>query len=216
MKNLILRFSFWDKRKALFNLIIFLSLQSYAEMENAVVYHRLPVKSFIGNHAAGLPFQNLATGLKPCFFIGSELNYNKNARHLIGQALHAGFLFNEILGNGIPIYTDLFYRHSRKNGFIAEAGLGLGGIIQFRPRKMFQLNSRSGEWEKVRDTGKLSQTLGIYLGIGYDLSFKTKYPVSICAKHRFFVQEPYFGYQSFPIMPQSFSGVEITYKIRKQ
>jgi hypothetical protein len=206
----------WDKRIALFILTIFLSLQGYADIRKDVEYHRFPLKSFIGNHVSGLPFQNLMTGPKPSFFIGTELNYNRNPKHQIGQTLHTGFFFNEVLGNGVPLYSDFFYRHARKKGFIAEAGLGLGGMIQFRPRDMFQFKSSSGEWEKVGDAGKLSQMMGVYLGMGYDFSHITKYTVSISAKHRFFVQAPYFDYQSFPIMPQSFSGIEITYKIRKK
>jgi hypothetical protein len=69
----------------IFLLLVATICHSQNSNEGKEMYLRFPIKSFLGNQVIGLPLQNLTGALNPCFFIGSEIYYNKNTKHRIDQ-----------------------------------------------------------------------------------------------------------------------------------
>jgi|GEM_PF-3034636 len=189
--------------------------KSQSNTIDSIEYYRFPLQVSFGNQCVGLPYQNVFSTFNPAFYLGTEVGYNKNRKHHICQTAGLGFYANEVIGNTITLNSDFCYRFTHKSGVFADISLGLGIINQFHPRDIYEYSPSTGAYDKVKDYGKLAILLENGLSLGYDLSYKTKIPISIFIKHNFFIQTPYFDLKSFPFMPQSITQIGLKIKIRK-
>ena len=178
-------------------------------------YCKYPVRISFGSQVVGFPYQNLFSAFHPVFSAGTEFRYNKNEKHRICQTLNIGYSFNEQIGNKLLLNSDFCYRYTHSSGVFADISMGLGLVDQYHPRKTYKYNSSTGEYDRVSDWGKFGIQLGYGMSLGYDLSRKTHYPVSLFVKNTFFIQSPYFDLKDFPVMPQSTVQIGVTIKIRK-
>ena len=177
-------------------------------------YFKYPVRIAFGSQAVGFPYQNLFTSFNPCFTVGTEFRYNKNEKHRICQTLNLGYSISDEIGNKMMLSSDFCYRYTHSSGVFADVSLGLGLVNQYHPRKTYEYNSSSGEYDPVKDKGKFGIMLGYGMSLGYDFSRKTKCPVSVFLNNTFYIQSPYFDYKDFQIMPQSTIKIGLTIKIR--
>lgn len=187
-----------------------------AQDANPIEYSKLPLKIAVGNQAVGFPFQNAFSAFNPHLSIGTELGLNKNQKHHFFVSSNLGFFENNVIGNTITLDVDLAYRYTQKTGMFIETALGLGILDQFHPRAIYEQNTTDGSYDKITDQGTFASLIGLKMGLGYDLSKKTNYPIRIGINHHFFIQTIYFDVQNFPIMPQSTTNITITYKFKKQ
>lgn len=192
-----------------------LSIKAQNDAAQTDKYYKLPLQISFGNQCVGLAYQNLFSAFNPSLSVGTEIGYNKRIKHRISQTASIGFFANDVIGNTVSLSTDFCYRYNHKSGVFADISLGLGLLNQFHPRDIYEYNSTTGEYDKVKDFGKLAALLENGLSLGYDLSKTTKYPISIFVKHNFFIQSPYFDIKSFPIMPQSITQIGLKINIKK-
>jgi len=178
-------------------------------------YSKFPLNISIGNHAVGFPFENLFAAFNPSISVGTERKLNKSKKHQLIASSNLGFIRNKVIGNTITFDINIGYRYTSRFGIYTETHLGLGAINQFHPNDIYTLTETGNKYEKVSNSGTFSNLTGLRMGIGYDLSRRSRVPLSVGLSHNFFIQTPYFDVANFPIMPQSTTNISITFKFKK-
>ena len=199
-------------------LILFALSSSYlisAQDAGTINYAKFPIKIAIGNHAVGFPYEHSFKAFNPHFSVGTELGLNKNQKNHLFLSSNLGFFRNKVIGNTIILDLDLGFRYTNKKGIFIETALGLGILNQFHPRAIYEQNPTEGTYEKITDKGFSASSIGLKMGIGYDLSKNATVPFRIGISHNFFIQTLYFDLENFPIMPQSTTNITLTYKFKK-
>ncbi|MFC2160525.1 hypothetical protein ACFLRX_02605, partial [Acidobacteriota bacterium] len=163
---------------------------------------QFPLEASFVTHAVTMPFDGIIfSPLHPGFAVGTEYAYSEKKRGRLFQSLHAGYFNHEFSAKAFFAQTGVGYRYTLGFGLFADTDLSLGYIHSFHPTDIFAQNSQ-GEYEQVKDKGKAGFMISWALGIGYDFSKKTGWPVSLFLRFQPFLQTPYSKETS--VLPQSF------------
>jgi len=186
-----------------------------AQAESPIKYAKFPLNIAIGNHAVGFPFQNSFKAFNPNLSFGTEFSINKNPKNQIFTSSNLGYILNNVIGNTITFDIGIGYRYRNKNGPFVESAINLGLLNQYHPQDIYIQNEQDRSYDKTKDKGIFASLMGIKMGIGYDFSMISKKPFKLALMHNFFIQTTYFEVMNFPIMPQSTTNIQLTYKFRK-
>ena len=189
-----------------------LSMSAQKVEKSNLQYSKLPIKIAFGNQDVGLGFQNIFSSFNPNVELGTEYIYNKNLNHQIGQTAEIGFTKNDVLGNKLSLTSGFFYRYTHKSGLFIDCGIEIGIAQQFHQRQVYEYDALNNQYVEGKNVGKTTFVGGYGLSLGYDLSRKTKLPLSIYINYNFSIQYPYLDLDMFPFMPQSTTQIGITYK----
>ena len=201
--------------KILCIVLVLVGAKDLRAQTNGTTYSKFPLKVAFGNQVVGFPFENVFSTFNPHISAGTERVINKNQKHGLLLSTNLGFIRNTVIGNIISLDFDFGYRYTSAKGLYLEADLGMGLITHFHPGDIYQQNASDGTYSKVKNSGRSSSLIGLKLGIGYDFSKRSKYPIAVGLIHNPFIQTSYFDVASFPIMPQSTTKILITYKFKK-
>lgn len=195
-------------------LLLCCHLSLYGQEGDAIEYKKFPLKIGLSNHVVGFPFENISSTYNPHFSIGTERQLNKHLSHQFLAGSKVGWTSNKVIGNTISVDLDIGYRYMSALGLFSKLDFSIGAINQYHPYPIYDQKS-NGTFALKKDRGRPSSLIGFKLGIGYDLSRRGVLPVAIGIEHHAFIQTSYFDVASFPIMPQTTSGIIITCKFRK-
>ena len=162
---------------------------------------QFPLELSFFNHAVTMPFDGIVLKpLHPGFSLGTEYGFTEGRLGRIYQSLHTGYYFNEYNARALFLKTGLGYRYTLGFGLFGDLSLGLGYLHSFHPVEIFAQNAQ-GEYERVKDHGKASVIFFLTMGMGFDFSRVTNWPVSLFLRFQPYIQTPYNPESS--ILPQS-------------
>lgn len=198
--------------------ILLISFKASAQNDSTKTgkYGRLSAKIAIGNNVVGFPFQNEFSAFNPALAaLGIEVKLNKSQRHSLSVPISTMLIKNDNMGHSIALTTDLLYRYTHKSGIFSDLSIGAGILKQYHPRKIYEYNPSTGDYDKAKDHGKTSGLIEFGISLGYDLSRKHKLPVSIYLRNNFFIQTSYFDYTPFSIMPNNLLQLGVNVKLKQ-
>lgn len=131
----------------------------------------------------------------PGFTIGTGFKWKEGKKTDLTQTLKAGCFFHRYIQHAAMIYTETGVR--RKVGdWGISAMLGLGYLHSFPATQRFQLNTGTGEYEKIRNWGRPQGMFGFTLGLDRKINEKLRGFV----RFQTIIQTPFVsGY--IPVLP---------------
>lgn len=160
-----------------------------------------PVDFAMGNFSVGMPFSKVfITKFYPLATLGTEFYYRNEKHSQLYQAVRIGGYYNKANTSAVFINTEAGYRYTFGFGLFADANLGVGYSHLFSPGAVYKSNS-DGEYEQVRDWGKPSFMADFSLSIGFDLSKKSRTPISVFIRYGNYIQ--LFYNSDIPALPQN-------------
>lgn len=129
--------------------------------------HQYNLKLETGHQEIGFPFRKPFTNPYHLYTgIGAERVWNSKRKHITYQTLDLGYFENSSSGNGYFVLSNYGYRYYVTQAFSLSGEVGIGFIHIFRPKAVYELNT-SGNYEQIRDWGKIHPTINFNLQMGY-------------------------------------------------
>ncbi len=162
---------------------------------------QFPLEMSFINHAVTMPFAAIVLKpIHPGFNLGTEYAYAQGRWGRFFQSLQAGYYYNKYNAKALFLLTGAGFRYRLPFGLLGDAGLGVGYLHSFHPTEVFAQDA-SGEYARIRDTGKPAFVAFMSLGLGMDLSNLTGWPVCLFVRYQPYIQTPYSPTSS--IFPQA-------------
>ncbi len=138
------------------------------ENDSNTTFKRFPIITGIQFHNFAMPFKDMNSNFThQGFYIGTEISYN-NKETLIQQGT-VGAYFNQEIGNGIYVSSQLGYRPRLYKSFFGELKAGISYLYVFHPAQAYKYVN--GKWKEVIG-GKSQLAIPLDFGFGYSLQSK--------------------------------------------
>ena len=162
---------------------------------------QFPLEASFINHAVTMPFDGIVLKpIHPGFNLGTEYVYTQGRWGRFFQSLQVGYYYNKYNAKALFLLTGAGYRYTFRFGLYADAGLGIGYLHSFHPTEIFAQDG-SGEYVRVKDSGKPAFVAFVSLGLGWDFSARIGWPVCLFVRYQPYIQTPYNPTSS--IFPQA-------------
>lgn len=148
--------------------------------------------------------------IHPGLEMGYFLNEKSSLKLVKSTSVQLGWFFHRNIENAFYLKTDWAWNIKIGDLFTADLYSGLGYMHAFYPGEVYQLNSGSGEFEKINQTGR-SHLLG-NLGLGFTYRNSSQWEPFI--RQDLAVETPFAN--GIPIMVHSFLKIGTHYKISKK
>jgi len=173
-------------------LVLIFSSTGWAQDQPApAAKKQFPLEVSFINHSVTMPFAGfILDPIHPGFNVGTEYVYGQGRQVRFFQSLQAGYYDNTYNAKALFFMTGPGLRYTFRFGLFADAGLGVGYLHSFHPTEIFAQDA-SGEYVRVKDNGKPAFVIFGSLGLGWDFSARSGWPICLFVRYQPYLQTPY-------------------------
>lgn len=192
-----------SKNKLLILLIFFLGYKSYAQEE----FKQLSVVAMTESMA--FPFTRYEP-IHPGAEVGYALRAKQQQNKITAISLYLGWYYHRRVENAFYVRVEWGCQFKITDFLTADFYSGVGYMHVFYPGEVYELNPSSGEFEKIKQSGK-PRALGS-LAIGLTYLNQSRYSPFI--RQDLAVESPFAN--GIPVMIHSFLKLGVNIKISKK